>query len=118
MCVFVFVFICLLKTIGGFYQCVEVNNNSMTSAVMILSLIINREWLNERTEISFECCVSMVTSPVHLYFTCVVQKRQNCLLQRVSYHRPEYKLQQILSVNLRTDRQVSLNVRLTVFIRQ
>jgi hypothetical protein len=67
--------VCLFKTICEFYQCLEVNNNLITSAVMILSLIINRELPDERRiEISFECYVNPVTSPVHLYFTCMVQK--------------------------------------------
>jgi len=39
---------------------------------MILSLIINRELPNERRiEISFECYVNSVTSPVRSYFTCM-----------------------------------------------
>jgi len=70
----------LFKTRGGLYQCLEVNNNLITSAVMILSLIVNREWLNERTEISFECYVSTVTSPVHLYFIFIIQKEKKVSL--------------------------------------
>ena len=72
MCVCVYIYICLFKTICRFYQCLEVNSNLITSAVMILSLIINRELPNERRiEISFECYVNSVTSPVRSYFTCM-----------------------------------------------
>jgi hypothetical protein len=66
-----------------------------------------------RTEISFECYVNAVTSPVHLYLTCVVQ--------RVSCHRTEYNLQADTlyhSGDRQTDRQISSNVHLTIFIRQ
>jgi len=77
MHIYIYMCVCLFKTIDGFYQCLEVNNDLITSVVMILSLIINREWSNERRiEISLECYVSPVISPVHLYsyFTCIVQK--------------------------------------------
>jgi hypothetical protein len=79
---------CVFTAIGGFYQCLEVNNKLITSAVMILSLIVYREWPDERRiEISFECYVNHVTSPAQLYFTCIVQKGGGgeCLLQRVSF---------------------------------
>ena len=66
---------CVCLFVCGFYQCLEVNSDLITSAVMILSLIINRELRDERRiEISFECYVNLVTSPVYLYFTYIVQK--------------------------------------------
>jgi hypothetical protein len=60
---------CVCLKIGGFYQCLEANNNMITSALTILSLNLNREWSDEiRTEITFECNVKPVTSPNVFYF--------------------------------------------------